>query len=130
MNPVARGLVALVVAFAAYLLTFWVVGELLLPSGTPKSIRFALAMAAAVGVGGLGWRWLSRVPAELVTMAMKWAWTAGLVGFVGGFLGPMLLAPQANQGPLLGIFITGPLGFLLGAVAGGLVWLQRRRGPQ
>jgi len=25
-------------------------------------------------------------------------------------IGPMLVAPEANQGPMLGIFITGPLG--------------------
>jgi len=30
----------------------------------------------------------------------------------------MLIAPGANQGPLLGIFITGPLGFLAGLAWG------------
>lgn len=48
----------------------------------------------------------------------------GLVGFFSGFLGPIALSPEANQGPLLGIFITGPggalLGVLLGAVTGAL----------
>ena len=37
------------------------------------------------------------------------------------FFGPMILAPEANQGPLLGIFITGPLSMVVGAV-GGLVY--------
>ena len=41
--------------------------------------------------------------------------TLGIVGFLCGFVGPMLLAPGANQGPLMGIFITGPGGALLGA---------------
>ena len=41
----------------------------------------------------------------------------GIVAFALGFFGPMLLAPGANQGPMLGIFITGPAG-----VAGGVVW--------
>jgi hypothetical protein len=44
----------------------------------------------------------------------------GGIGFVCGFLGPIALNPNANQGPLLGIFITGPLfaigGLLLGFV--------------
>jgi hypothetical protein len=40
---------------------------------------------------------------------------------VGGFLGPMILAPEANQGPLLGIFITGPLGLVVGAIAGAII---------
>lgn len=50
----------------------------------------------------------------------------GGLGFVAGFFGPMFFAPGANQGPLLGIFITGPGGGLLGALAGWLVWLKRR----
>jgi hypothetical protein len=53
---------------------------------------------------------------------LKWAGIGALlvggIGFLGGFFGPILLTPEANQGPLLGIFITGPLGVLLGAVLG------------
>ena len=48
----------------------------------------------------------------------------GGVGFLFGFLGPIALSPDANQGPLLGIFITGPggavLGLLVGVVTGAL----------
>jgi hypothetical protein len=50
--------------------------------------------------------------------ALKGGVILGILGFVGGFFGPMILTPDANQGPLLGIFITGPLGFVLGSVAG------------
>ena len=46
------------------------------------------------------------------------AWIAFLIGFVG----PLIVAPHANQGPLLGIFITGPAGLLLG-----LMWALRRK---
>jgi hypothetical protein len=38
----------------------------------------------------------------------------GGIAFAVGFFGPILWAPEANQGPLLGIFITGPLGFVFG----------------
>ncbi len=51
-------------------------------------------------------------------MIVGTALVLGVVGFVLGFFGPMLLAPQANQGPMLGIFITGPVGFLAGLVIG------------
>jgi hypothetical protein len=47
---------------------------------------------------------------------------------VCGFFGPIALAPQANQGPLLGIFITGPGGALFGLVAG-IVAKARFRSP-
>lgn len=48
----------------------------------------------------------------------------GGIGFLAGFIGPLLLSPEANQGPLLGIFITGPVGLLLG---GGLGMLAAGR---
>ena len=58
---------------------------------------------------------------------MKFVLRAGLVvgavGFAIGFFGPLVWAPDANQGPLLGIFITGPMGFVIGAALG---WLYAR----
>ncbi len=53
-----------------------------------------------------------------VGQALRWGLVVGGVGFALGFFGPMIFAPGANQGPLLGIFITGPLGFLAGLVVG------------
>jgi hypothetical protein len=46
-----------------------------------------------------------------------------------GFVGPMMVTPDANQGPMLGIFITGPLSFIAGGVIGLVVGLCRRTGP-
>jgi hypothetical protein len=46
------------------------------------------------------------------------ALVVGIVSFLAGFVGPILLRPDSNQGPLLGIFITGPAGFVLGGLAG------------
>jgi len=53
-----------------------------------------------------------------VMRMLSWAFAIGFVCFMAGFVGPMIFAPGANQGPLLGILITGPLGFLLGLVVG------------
>ena len=50
----------------------------------------------------------------------------GAIGFAIGFVGPMIWAPDANQGPLLGIFITGPIGFVTGAALG---WFNSRTRP-
>ena len=47
-----------------------------------------------------------------------WALALGVVGGAAGFFGPMLLNPDANQGPMLGLFITGPGGALAGLVLG------------
>jgi hypothetical protein len=58
--------------------------------------------------------------------ALGFAFFVGAVSFLAGFLGPIVLQPDANQGPLLGIFISGPLGFALGLVWG-LVRAARRK---
>jgi hypothetical protein len=49
----------------------------------------------------------------------------GVVGFLAGFFLPLLLSPEANQGPLLGIFITGPGGAALGLAVGVVATLLR-----
>src|SRR5262245_35163132 len=55
---------------------------------------------------------------------------AAVVGgacFLLGFVGPLIVTPDANQGPLLGIFITGPAGTLLGLAWGALRAAKRRQ---
>jgi hypothetical protein len=47
----------------------------------------------------------------------------GAVAFALGFFGPLVFFSSSNQGPLLGIFITGPAGFVLGSIAG-FVWTR------
>ncbi len=49
----------------------------------------------------------------------------GIISFILGYFGPLILAPSNNLGPLLGIFITGPLGFLFGLYFGGLYWERK-----
>ena len=59
-----------------------------------------------------------------MTIARRMDWIgafAGILafaGFIAGFFGPMLHQPASNQGPLLGIILTGPLGAIIGAVLG------------
>jgi uncharacterized membrane protein YeaQ/YmgE (transglycosylase-associated protein family) len=50
----------------------------------------------------------------------------GFIGFIIGFVGPIVFTPQANQGPLLGIFITGPVGAVIGFIVGALYSQVRR----
>lgn len=72
----------------------------------------------------------SRARMRLVTVG---AGIGGGIGFALGFFGPLLLdlimGTDSPQGPLLGIFITGPLGFVVGAAVGYVYGLFRTRRP-
>jgi hypothetical protein len=52
------------------------------------------------------------------SLMIRWAKVLSIVGFLCGFIGPLVLMPDANQGPMLGIFITGPGGAIIGVVLG------------
>lgn len=62
---------------------------------------------------------------SIASSIKRWMLVLGAVGFLCGFVGPMILSPDANQGPLLGLLITGPGGALLGAALGLIVGLVR-----
>jgi hypothetical protein len=73
-------------------------------------------------------------PLPQKTKAVASVWVHALIGalvvggisFAAGFFGPMIFSPQSNQGPMLGIFITGPAGFVVGLIGGGIVGIFRK----
>jgi hypothetical protein len=86
-------------------------------SGWP-GIAIAVLFAVAGGViGGLltSPHPRRRAAAQWCVLGMV---VVGGVSFLAGFVGPILFQPDSPQGPLLGIFYTGPLGALAGAVVG------------
>lgn len=62
-----------------------------------------------------------------VPRALLYGLVLGAAGFAGGFFGPMILDPTSGNGPLLGIFITGPGGFVVGVIAGLIADARHRR---
>jgi hypothetical protein len=53
-------------------------------------------------------------------LSARWALILGAVGFAAGFFGPMVLAPESNIGPIIGILFSGPGGAVAGAILGAL----------
>jgi hypothetical protein len=51
---------------------------------------------------------------RIITTAL----VVGGVSFAVGFVGPIIFSRSSNQGPFLGILITGPVGTLIGALIG------------
>jgi hypothetical protein len=104
--------------FGAMLLTF---------VGAPSPLTAVVSPAIGGAVVWVLWKRRDQPWDGLRPMMSKWALIIGGIGFAGGFFGPMIFAPGANQGPMLGIFITGPLGFLAGAIVGAVLWLKQQR---
>ncbi|MFA7387603.1 MAG: hypothetical protein WCZ87_08085 [Thiohalobacteraceae bacterium] len=119
MSLAARILAMMVVVPATFFFIYWVPFSLLPFGNTP--IPALVSLACAVAVGRFVWRRLDGDSNGLVASTLRGAVLLGSIGFCAGFFGPMIFVPGANQGPLLGIFVTGPLGFLLGG-AGGFVY--------
>jgi hypothetical protein len=75
-----------------------------------------ISIAVAVYVGRAVWTWGSGLSEGAGPAIARGAISFGGICFCLGFFGPMIFAPQANQGPMLGVFITGPIGFVLGGI--------------
>lgn len=128
MNSMIRTLVTAFAALAIYFLAYWLPLLLVTREGYLWLAPF-VALLCAIAAGRYVWRSLGPEGSDgsLPSMLIGASVLGGL-GFVAGFFGPLILAPEANQGPLLGIFITGPFGIVLGAVAGYFYGLRRSGG--
>jgi hypothetical protein len=68
---------------------------------------------------------------DALLRTVRWGVGLATIGFISGFLGPALLS-ESPQGPLLGIFLTGPAGAGLGCVIGATrsIHLARQHGTK
>ena len=87
-----------------------------------KDTRHLVAIITAVLIGLFLWLITKDSSRKFINQLFITAIIVGGIGFVIGFIGPIIFYPDANQGPLLGIFITGPLSFLVGLIGGGIYW--------
>lgn len=125
MKPAARPALTLVTFVATFYFVYWLPCSLLSLHSVPMLAPLA-SLASAAGAAHFVWKKTGDAPDALFACMGYGALLVGGIGFVLGFFGPMVFAPGANQGPLLGIFITGPGGALLGAVGGALYWMHGR----
>ncbi|HET9604452.1 MAG TPA: hypothetical protein VFO96_09190 [Gemmatimonadales bacterium] len=117
MNNLARVILTGATFVATYFFTFWVPGSLL-PLGGQFWIAMILAVVVAYYAARFVWRRTESLDGGPFVTAGIGAAIVGAIGFIGGFFGPIIFTPDANQGPLLGLFITGPIGVVVGAIGG------------
>jgi hypothetical protein len=111
---------------ATYFFIYWVPFSLL-PLGDDRELANVVSLLCAMGAGWFVWRKLATFGYGVISSIFVGAVLLGGIGFTAGFFGPIIFMPESNQGPLLGLFITGPLGFVVGAVAGLIYWVSRGR---
>ena len=126
MSILVKLVIATLVFLAVQLFSFWVVFAQIVPNGMVWLANLASLLS---GTAAAFWVWRKVEDAgsgSVLATALFWAAVVGALGFCGGFFGPIIFTPGANQGPLLGIFITGPLGFIGGGIAGLIYALLHR----
>lgn len=123
------GAMRMTLAVLAFFGTWFMVWMLMLfmPLGGQAWIGSVVALAASVYVARRVWQGTAEGSSSVAAAVGLGAVILGGLGFVAGFFGPMIFAPEANQGPLLGLFITGPAGAVIGAIAGAVYAMRRRR---
>jgi hypothetical protein len=91
-----------------------------------STLLLVLALSFSLGITARGTTWIASARRSLA-----WAALGGVLGFVIGFVGPMIIAPTAAQGPLVGVFLTGPAGFVIGLIVGAVREIRaRNRAPE
>jgi hypothetical protein len=71
---------------------------------------------------GGGWQPTTRAR---IRASWRMGWVLAGIGLALGFVGPLVITPSASLGPLLGILITGPGGFVLGALGAAVAGATR-----
>ncbi len=117
MKSASRSMALLFVVPATYYLIYWLPVSFV-PLGEETWLARAVFLICAVAVGWFVWAKLASAHQGVISSILLGAILLGGLGFAVGFFGPIIFTPEANQGPLLGIFFTGPLGFVVGGIAG------------
>jgi hypothetical protein len=125
VSGTGRWFVSILVFVSAFFFSYWLVFVQIIPENLSWPAPLA-ALLTAMALAGVVWRALDAGFEGVLPTMLTCSAVVGAIGFSGGFFGPMIFTPDANQGPLLGLFITGPLGCAVGALGGLFISLWRR----
>ena len=131
MHKIKQLLFSILTFLASFYFSFWILGAMLsipFSSDPPNWILVFSGIASFLFAGYLVFTVWEKTGVNKNTKATQGTYILmgalglGVIGFLIGFIGPLIFMPGANQGPLLGIFITGPGGIVLGAIGGAILW--------
>lgn len=104
------GLICLSIAFLGGMNVVagsWLFAGTVVGAFAVAALSFWFAGSAHAGVANVQWR-----------RSVRMALIVGTISLLAGYVGPLILYPDNNLGPLIGIFGSGPAGFAIGALGG------------
>jgi hypothetical protein len=123
MRYIVQTTLSALVILIAYLIVYWNVFQNM--HNTNNGAAMVYSLLTSLVVATLLWKILGRISNTFFAYIIAGGMVMGLLCFSLGFFGPLLLSPSSNQGPLLAIFLTGPLGVVGGFFVGGYYWKRR-----
>ena len=122
MKTFIRIILTFISLIATYYFIFWVPFSLIPGAHNIPAIPILISFLAALSVAILVWKKTTKLSNSLSNYVVMGGIILGSIGFLLGFIGPIIFTPSSNQGPLLGIFVTGPISFIVGLLGGGIYW--------
>jgi hypothetical protein len=132
MKMLARIILSFFAFIAVFFFLYWVLFAVLARlfnfSTGNQALQYVstfISLLLAVYTAVFIWNKLKGISKGWASYMLTGGIILGSIGFISGFFGPLIFHPEGNQGPLLGILITGPAGFLLGLLGGAILMLVR-----
>lgn len=127
MKTFTRILLA-IFAFAASFFFVYRVPFSFIPAARETAlIPSIVGIVSGILVSVFTWKRTGNISNGLASSILMGGIIVGSICFIGGFIGPIIFYPESNLGPLLGIFFTGPIGFIVGLIGGGLFWVIKEK---
>ena len=120
MKTSTRILFSIIGSLTCYLFIYFPLSLIML--SFEKDTLQIIAFVIAALIGWFLWLITKNISRKFVIQLIITPVITGGIGYVIGFIGPIIFQPENNLGPLLGLFITGPLSFVFGLVGGGIFW--------
>ena len=114
------------VSFLMFLIVLFFISTILtITTGFPSWLSAAISFACAAFAAWFTWKLVAGERISTLIAVTGGALILGGLFFTMGFLGPMVISKDTNQGPMIGLFIAAPLGLVVGAI-GGYVYASRQ----
>ena len=113
-------------SFLMFLIVLFFIGTILtITTSVSHWIATAISLVCATFAAWFTWKLVAGERISTLVAVTGGALILGGLFFTLGFLGPMVISKDTNQGPMIGLFIAGPLGVIMGAI-GGYVYVSRQ----